>query len=548
MTDQPSARSGSTPAFRRRGRALTITAELYRTWLLPASLLLGVVLRTREWLFRKSLWIDEIAVTDNLTRRDFAGLLKPLSGNQGGPVGWLWAEKASIELFGVNELALRLVPWLASLVALAVFPLVVRRIAGPLVAPAATLLLATSPVLIYYAAETKQYSSDTACALLVVLGTLLVLQQVPDWRSGIGWGAACGVLIWCSQPAILVAAACALVLVLRWVRQRAALLRLAPGLVLLVASLGAEWLVSLRQLSTNRGLQSYWEGFGGYPAAGATVGGELSWAVRAGGAYVHFLHYALPVVVLLSAGWGLATIARLRTWPAILLALIGLAAVGAAVTRHYPLAHRLALYLLPVLIVLMCAGLADGSRQTGAGRLPDRWRVVAVALTAVALLATTAAAVGVGVSKLWRPDENAAGRQLIRFVADHRQPSDAVLTDTWGRPALTFYGSRAGVPQTGLMGFQAVKAGSCPADPLAGLAGTDRVWVLLIHHPANEPANRDAIYESQFAAHATLVTSFTGPPDVAAYLFDLRQVPTAPARPLSPWIRNGCLTIKAGTR
>lgn len=540
-------RSGASAAFPSHGAVFTAAAEFYRRWLLPASLLLGFALRTREWVFRKSLWIDEIAVTDNLTRRDYAGLLKPLSGNQSGPVAWLWAEKASIQVFGVNELALRLVPYLASLVALAVFPLVVRRIAGPLVAPAATFLLATSPVLTYYAAETKQYSSDTACTLVALLGTLYLLQRVPGWRVTLGWGAVCAVLVWCSQPAILVTAACGLVLLLRWVRQPAVLVRLGAGLVLLVGSLGAEWLVTLRQLSTNRGLVSYWEGFGGYPPAGATVVGELTWALRAGGAYVHFLHYALPVVVLVLAGWGLAAMARSDRWPAILLALVVLVGVAAAVTRHFPLAQRLALYLFPLLIVVMCAGLADASGRTGQAALPRRWQALSVVLTGVALLATTSAAVGTGVSKLWDPDENAAGRQLIRFVAEHQQPSDAVLTDTWGRPVLSFYGSRAGVRQTGLVGFQSAKPGTCPKNPLTALAGTDRVWVLLVHHPGNEPANRDAIYESQFAAHSTLVTSFTGPPDVAAYLFDLRKQPTVAPRPLSSWIRNGCLTIKAGT-
>lgn len=522
--------------------AWTAAVRLYLTWLTPISLLIGAVLRIREWLFRRSLWIDEIAVTDNLRARSYGGLLQPLAGQQSAPVGWLWAEKTSVELFGINELALRLVPLLASLVTLAVFPAVARRLAGPTAAPAAVFLLATSPVLIYYASETKQYSSDTTCAVLILLVTLPLLRTAPGWRSATGWGAVCAVLIWCSQPAILVAGVCAACLVLRWARQPTVLGRLAVGLALLVGSLAAEWQVTLRQLSTNKTLEAYWEAFGGYPPRTGGFG-KLHWVVSSSTAVIRFVDYSIPVLVVALAGWGLATMLQDRRWEALLLALLGGAAIAAGVTRHYPFAHRLALYLLPAVIVLVCAGLAAASEgpRSGAGH---RWRVLAVVVTVIGLAVSTAPAVSAGISKLWRPDEVTAGRQVLRYVADHRQPSDAVLTDIWGITTFNFYGSRIGLHQTGVVAIQPVKAGACPADPLTPLTPTARVWLVLVHHPSAEPADRDAIYASQFAAHATLLMDFHGPGDVAAYLFDLRQQPHSAPAPLATWIKNGCLLVK----
>lgn len=522
--------------------ALEIARRLYRSWVVPASLVLGLVLRTREWLFDKSLWLDEITLTDQLAGRSFAGLIRPLGGDQGGPLGWLWAEKASIQVFGVHELALRLPAWLASLVALGVFPLVARRLIGPVATPAATFLLATSPVLIYYAAETKQYSGDTACALLAILATTALLDSLPTWRSAGLWGVACALLAWFSQPTILVVAACAALLMVRWVGNRPALARLAGGLLILGASLGGEYLLTLRQLAANQSLEIYWQKFGGYPPAQAGVPGGLKWLATAAGSFTRFAQYLLPASAVVLAVWGLVTMARRYPWRAALVVLVLLAAVTAAVTKHYPLSQRLALYLLPLLIMLLCAGLQDAAATEDAG-LPRRWRLLATGVVAVALVVATLPAVASGIAKLWHPDETTAGRQTVQFVADRQRPSDAVLIDQWGLTIMGFYGPRLGVRPTGLVAMQPSGGQPCAVDPLAAVAaGRQRVWLVLLHHPSSEPPDRNAVYASQFAARATEVMAYAGPGDTAAYLFDLQDQPVDPAAPLPSWLPGSCFT------
>src|ERR1700683_3634238 len=206
QTEGDELRDPGVTAHRRRadgsGIIAAIARRLYFDGLIPLALLIGICLRTREWLFDKSLWLDELMVTYSITRRSFAGLVAPLSFNQAGPVGWLWAERASIDLFGHNDLALRFPEWLASIIALGLFPVVARRMVGRSATPAATLIFATSQELSYYASETKQYAFDVTCALLALLVTIRLVQRRPTARQALLWGLACAGLVWCSQPAI----------------------------------------------------------------------------------------------------------------------------------------------------------------------------------------------------------------------------------------------------------------------------------------------------------------------------------------------------------
>src|SRR6478735_7484261 len=245
--------------------AKSVAVRFYLQWLVPISVFIGIVLRTREWLYRKSLWLDELHLSASIVTSGFGRLTHPLTRGQVAPIGWLWAERASVNAFGANELALRLVPWVASLVALAAFPFVARRLIGKHAAPAATLVFATSPTLIYYAAEAKQYSSDVASSLLVLLATTQLYRHEPRHRSYVLWGVAGGTLVWFSQPAILVVVACGMVMAARSWGARKELLGVAAGGAIVAFSFGLDWLVSLKHQAQTDGLARYWRARGGYP-------------------------------------------------------------------------------------------------------------------------------------------------------------------------------------------------------------------------------------------------------------------------------------------
>lgn len=79
------------------------------------ALSIGVAVRLRDFMFARSLWLDEAMLALNVASRSFAELARPLDYTQVAPILFLWLQKACVAVAGVNEPALRLVPMVAGL-------------------------------------------------------------------------------------------------------------------------------------------------------------------------------------------------------------------------------------------------------------------------------------------------------------------------------------------------------------------------------------------------------------------------------------------------
>jgi hypothetical protein len=91
--------------------------------LLWLVVLLGVVVRVRQYAANRSLWLDESFVALNIIGRGMHRLLTaPLDFNQTAPAGFLFVEKLSAELFDKGEYALRAFPLLCGIVGLLLYP------------------------------------------------------------------------------------------------------------------------------------------------------------------------------------------------------------------------------------------------------------------------------------------------------------------------------------------------------------------------------------------------------------------------------------------
>src|SRR5215469_7867911 len=89
----------------------------------------GAAIRLWQYLGNPALWLDEMAVANNLMTRSVVGLLSaPLADGQVAPPGFLILSRAAVVAFGSSEYALRLVPLICSLATLPLFMCLARRV------------------------------------------------------------------------------------------------------------------------------------------------------------------------------------------------------------------------------------------------------------------------------------------------------------------------------------------------------------------------------------------------------------------------------------
>lgn len=83
-------------------------------WLPALALLLGVALQLRQYVFNRSLWLDEAYLVGGMAGRDMVQLLtQPLDNNQAAPLGFLVLTRMATMALGGSDWVFRLVPWLA---------------------------------------------------------------------------------------------------------------------------------------------------------------------------------------------------------------------------------------------------------------------------------------------------------------------------------------------------------------------------------------------------------------------------------------------------
>ncbi len=357
------AAGGSSGLMRRDIRWSAIASLVARH---PGGLLLGlgVALRVAQYLAGRSFWMDEMSLAGNIVGKSFAGLFGPLEATQLAPPAFLALEWLAGQLPGAALWKLRLVPLLSGIASLFLFEWFSRRYLGPTAALIALAMFALSDGLIYYSSEVKQYSSDVAVALACgLMGPALATGPATPRRL-LGLAAAGAGAVWFSHPALFVLAgvgvAAFATAIARRQRGRAAGLALVGAAW--IASFAGVYAVSLRQLGGSDGMWRFWAG--AFPPSPDSAGGTLGWAGRKVlYLFVNPLDFATPLGPLVSALPALALFAtgcaslgrRDGLGLATLLLPVGFA-VAAAALRMYPTHGRLALFLVPFLLVPIAEG------------------------------------------------------------------------------------------------------------------------------------------------------------------------------------------------
>lgn len=413
-----------------RGRGLQTVTLL---WSIAA---IGVALRIRAYAAQRALWLDEAYLARSLLERDLPQLLgEPLAHAQSAPPGFLALSHLAVRLLGFDELSLRLVPFAASVGTLVIAVLLARRVFRTRWASVLFVaLLSLSPFLIYYGQELKQYALDAFVSIAVLLiHTSRVLERRP-----IVAGSASAVLALLSLPgAVLVGVLVAFHVVEAFDtpgRLRAVTATLLAGIG--VAAHAAHALVS--GLPNRVVMMIYWEGVGAFPPDANAIE-QLRWYVERlmevvwlglGHSVVALpgTRIATPILVLVVVGFGAFALGA-RTRVVDMGGAILITVVLLSQARMYPVSGRLALHLIPVLMLLFVVGIERVASRATVPRV-----VVAVVVAAVLLIPFSES-----LSRLREPLDTHDLRAAVAFMDRERLPTDLIVMNRSTRTQWSIY-------------------------------------------------------------------------------------------------------------
>jgi mannosyltransferase len=332
---------------------------------LVAAVLAVVVGTVLRFVSPEALWLDE-SQSVAIARSDWHGLYTGLRQDGAPPLYYVLLH-AWIGVFGDSAVAVRALSGLFGVLALPLAWVLGRRLGGPRVAVALTLLLASSPFAIRYSSETRMYS---LLVLLVLLGAAAV-----SWaarRRGplpvLAVGLATAALLLTHYWSVYLLVAVGLVTLAALRVDRAAAVRVLAGLVL-GGVLFLPWVPTLRFQLAHTGTP--WAAVGGL--------GSISTALDAwrGGTAVlpQVLGLVLVVLAVLAvvtqpfAGGARLALSHSRgRWVLVALSLGTLVVAGiASLLTSSAVSGRYTSVALPAFLALVAVGLTSlPSRRTGA--------------------------------------------------------------------------------------------------------------------------------------------------------------------------------------
>ncbi|HEY9758010.1 MAG TPA: hypothetical protein V6C97_22785 [Oculatellaceae cyanobacterium] len=439
-------------------------------------LALGLLLRLRQYLTNRSLWVDEAMLALNIVNRSFAELFKPLDYNQGAPIGFLLVEKFLNLFLERNELVLRFFPLLAGSLSLWLFYLLLKRTTRGIGLFAALALFTLNPRLVYYSSEVKQYIVDVAVTLALLLVAASLFDASPCRKDFVRLAAAGLFALWFSHPALFVLAGIGLTLAIVYIRRRDySSLRgiLGVGFLWMIA-IGLLYFLVLKDLSQNDYMREYWAGAFLPMPPWSDPGWFLENLSGTIGIQFGMPYAVLLVFALMLIGWSVLFIQN-REY-ALVFACIGLVTLAASALQLYPVFERMILFLVPLGLVLL--GKAVEGLQSGLKKYPVPGILSALLLTGFLIYGPLTTSF----RSFATPKYFEHIRPSMDYLRDYSKPGDTLYVYYNAIPAFRFY-----EPKYGLALENTVIGSDHSGDPQAyypeldQLDGRKRVWLLFSH-------------------------------------------------------------------
>jgi len=323
-------------------------------------ILAGIAVRVDVFLLNRNLVLNEANLARNIFERNVFQLAMPLSYEQYAPPVFLWMLKLFTSVFGYSEYAFRIYPLLASVAVLYLMYRVLREFVSfrSLWYPLA--LLCVSYIMIRYSSELKQYMTDILVVLsLILLAVKTNINKIAAGKFLLIWFVAGSIAIWAAMPSVFALAGVGCYYLLDSVKQR------EYNKIPFIAATGALWILQFLlyyflilkpQIESNY-LQNFHMDWFLY----ATPGNKGEWEhnlrvlrnlLEEAGGY-NFVTLGFNTILLLT---GIIFFTR-NTSKSLLVTIPLFAVIVAAALNQYSLIPRVALFTMPLMLILIGYGM-----------------------------------------------------------------------------------------------------------------------------------------------------------------------------------------------
>ena len=443
------------------------------------------MLRIWQYLANSSLWIDEAALARNIIERTPLALLDSLDYAQVAPPGFLLAEKAASSMLGTSEYALRAFPLACGLCALWLFWRVAERLLTGWAVPFAVGLFSIGIPFIYFSSMLKQYSSDVAAALLLLLAALDIRRRDVTPHRAWSLGVAGVVIAFFSQSALFVLAGLGagfliLVMMERDIASARSLLITWTLWALGAAALTIHALWSVTDLDREYFRWFWTDGFMPMPPQSASdltwLPSKLTWVFGAFAPGLGWtnggLNYRWSAVFVAVMLWGFWALWRTRRDAALFLLLPLVVVVCLSALSLYPFTARLAAFLIPFLLLATAAG---------ASHLVANWPRRLAFLTPAVLAVLGGAPIYAAATAL-PPTWVQHVRPVIAHLSERRNPNDSIYVYYGANLAFRYYAPRFAIaPERVVFGRCALGDPRAYLRDLDQFRGLERIWLIVTH-------------------------------------------------------------------
>ncbi len=484
---------------------------------------LGIIFHLYLYTVNRSLWLDEAYIVEGIITRSWSDLLTPLPNNQAAPLGFVAVEVAVTQALGTSEYALRLFPLLCGVLTLPLFYLLARRVLDGYATHFALAVVAFSPRFAYYSSDVKPYAGDALFATACLLAAVWYFDNPRSFRRLMVLTGAGAVALWFSYPAAFVLGGTGAAMLVGWLRLPD---RRTMGRDLLVVAVfwGVSFLVHYRIWMaiqvTDEFLVTFWDhAFLPFPP---WSGAALKWLFHLPfQVLINPTGFVYPGVACGFLIVGLLVFVRSRSLSSLTVLLpVGLLLLASAIEK-YPAWGRLLVFALPVIALLLGAGVGLLLRAAG-----TRHRLLAVCMVGIAMLPLLYAA-GKQAANPFREEL----RPVVAWVQNNSEPDDVIYVYHRAQYALRYYIERdRHLDWRYVAGDDHREDLQSYLDEVDRFRGEERVW-LIFTEDAIGGARDKALLLLWLDRHGVRLDAIEMV-GASAYLYDFSRMPPRPEKDL----------------